>query len=355
MSNSTPNKQPFEQPLVTFALLSYNQEQYIGDAILGALSQTYRPLEIIISDDCSADNTFKLIEDEYSRFRSTFDIRINRTAVNRGLTEHINEVVAKANGRLIVLAAGDDISLPARVEKIVARWAATGFKSGSIFSEYREFYDGQSPGEIGGKDPIRTDTTWLNVQSRNPSLMLRDPGCTHAVTKDSFDIFGNLPSGIIQEDYLLKLRSSLIGGVAYIPEPLVLYRQTLNSESRNNRSSLQQRTARHIRYLESIHRLLDQFELDCALALSKGYISSEEMAWAIERKTEIATATLDEIEFFSSTPVTRVFLAFTNGKSAPSRVRKIAYALFPPLFGMGSRLRWHLKQARGLRAKQSQL
>jgi glycosyltransferase involved in cell wall biosynthesis len=49
-----------ERPLITFALFAYNQEQFIAEAVQGALSQTYSPLEIILSD-WSADSTFHVM------------------------------------------------------------------------------------------------------------------------------------------------------------------------------------------------------------------------------------------------------------------------------------------------------
>ena len=43
------------RPLITFALMAYNQEQLIEEAVAGALAQTYSPLEIILSDLISND------------------------------------------------------------------------------------------------------------------------------------------------------------------------------------------------------------------------------------------------------------------------------------------------------------
>ena len=43
--------------LATLALFAYNQERFIAEAVRGALAQTYSPLEIILSDDCSTDRT----------------------------------------------------------------------------------------------------------------------------------------------------------------------------------------------------------------------------------------------------------------------------------------------------------
>ena len=54
---------PDERPLVTFALFAYNQEQFIREAVEGAFAQTYEPLEIILSDDCSTDRTFEIMQE----------------------------------------------------------------------------------------------------------------------------------------------------------------------------------------------------------------------------------------------------------------------------------------------------
>jgi len=42
-----------EKSLITLALVAYNQERFISEALEGAFAQTYSPLEIILSDDCS--------------------------------------------------------------------------------------------------------------------------------------------------------------------------------------------------------------------------------------------------------------------------------------------------------------
>lgn len=55
MQNST-------QPLVTVILLTYNQENLVAMAVESLLAQTYSPLEIILSDDASTDNTFAVMQ-----------------------------------------------------------------------------------------------------------------------------------------------------------------------------------------------------------------------------------------------------------------------------------------------------
>ena len=50
-------------PLISFAVICYRQERFIAEAVLSALTQTYSPLEIIISDDCSPDATFDVVRE----------------------------------------------------------------------------------------------------------------------------------------------------------------------------------------------------------------------------------------------------------------------------------------------------
>ena len=55
-----------ERPLVSVLVLGFNQERFIRKAVEGAFAQTWKPLEIVLSDDCSTDRTF-----EISTHRST--------------------------------------------------------------------------------------------------------------------------------------------------------------------------------------------------------------------------------------------------------------------------------------------
>jgi len=51
------------RPLLTFALVSCNQEPFVREAVEAALAQSYSPLEVILSDDCSDDRSFAIMEE----------------------------------------------------------------------------------------------------------------------------------------------------------------------------------------------------------------------------------------------------------------------------------------------------
>ena len=74
-----------ERPLVTFALFAYNQERFIREAVEGALSQDYSPLQIILSDDCSIDRTYEIMREMAAAYEGSHEIVLNRNEENLGL------------------------------------------------------------------------------------------------------------------------------------------------------------------------------------------------------------------------------------------------------------------------------
>ena len=100
--------------LVSVLLSTYNSEESIGESIESLLSQTYKNLEILISDDGSTDSTKEIckkiqLKDERILFSSN--------KKNIGLTKSLNNLAQKASGSLIARHDADDISLPYRIEE----------------------------------------------------------------------------------------------------------------------------------------------------------------------------------------------------------------------------------------------
>ncbi|HWY76817.1 MAG TPA: glycosyltransferase family A protein, partial [Verrucomicrobiae bacterium] len=62
------------RPLLTFAVCSFNQERFIGEAVEAALAQTYAPLEVVLSDDCSKDKTFEIMRGLAASYRGPHSI-----------------------------------------------------------------------------------------------------------------------------------------------------------------------------------------------------------------------------------------------------------------------------------------
>lgn len=119
------------QPLVTFSVFAYNQERFIREAIEGAFAQTYQPLEIILSDDCSSDRTLEIMHEMARSYSGPHRVMVRCNDRNVGMLNHLLLVGREANGEFIVVAAGDDISLPSRVTTLLQCFSSTNIVAAS--------------------------------------------------------------------------------------------------------------------------------------------------------------------------------------------------------------------------------
>ncbi|TKF99449.1 glycosyltransferase [Vibrio sp. F13] len=217
-------------PLVSFIIITYNQEKYIKEAILGAFSQTYEPLEIILSDDNSPDGTFEIMQKMAYEYQGPHKIVLNKNNPNQGIGGHINRVMEISQGEFIVINAGDDISLPERTTELVDVWLQSDRKAKSVCSDcykmdlHSNVYD------------TLTFNLFDNLSS--PQKIIESNahviGATHGWDREIFDFFGPIDPNVIHEDRVLPLRSTLIGKVEYVNKPLIKYRDGgISSNSHN--------------------------------------------------------------------------------------------------------------------------
>ena len=113
-------------PAVTLALFAYNQENYVREAIEGAFAQTFSPMEIILSDDCSTDRTFAIMEEMAASYRGPHSVIARREVSNVGPVQHVLNVARLGQGEFMVMTAGDDICYPDRAGALYEAWKETG-------------------------------------------------------------------------------------------------------------------------------------------------------------------------------------------------------------------------------------
>lgn len=279
------------KPLITFALFAYNQEKFIREAVEGAFSQDFFPLEIILSDDCSSDATYEIMVELARSYNGPHRIRLNRNENNRGIGYHINRIVELASNEWIMVAAGDDVSLPRRAR---ATWEAiqahpTAF---SIYFDVDYIRDDPNNSFI-----FIPDTSTHNLSRLIECFGAKIVGASHAFRRDSFHVFGSLPNNVIAEDQAIFFRSALLGASVYVPEKVVKYRlhaTNITSVTHlDNASEFRQRRVSIIRMNEIT---LASFAKDLLTAREKGLISAarySELASAVQRQKKIVRNYLD--------------------------------------------------------------
>jgi len=332
---TTPGSEFKSKPLLTFALFAYQQERFIQKAIEGAFSQTYSPLEIILSDDCSSDRTFEIMRDAAANYGGPHKVVLNCNPKNVGLTEHLNRVVGLASGDLIVGAAGDDISLPERAALSAESWELSGRQATSIHGRFVVIDErGRLTGDESRITWPSTEAVHLrqNVKPVDFVRTLRPEvqGSCHAFAKRLFTDLGPLPAYVEYEDFALAFRSALVGEIAYVDRVFVKYRR----HGRNMYSPLEIHAVTNADQLWAYHqqvarecfrsvRLYDCFERDINTLAEREKL---DFKTTTELKRDIAAARRScqiKLDLFDPSPIRRL-QAFWNVVKAGGEVK---YAL----------------------------
>ena len=141
-------------PLVTIAIPTYNRANgYLRNAIECALKQTYRNIEVIISDNCSSDNTEEIVK-SYADPR----IRYFRQSANIGANNNFNFCVEQAHGAYFLLFHDDD-SIDADFIEICMKSAGYRTDIGLIRTGSREI-----DGEGNIKSECRNQTGHMSIE-----------------------------------------------------------------------------------------------------------------------------------------------------------------------------------------------
>ncbi|MDX5474070.1 MAG: glycosyltransferase [Bacillaceae bacterium] len=227
-------------PLVSIITPSYNSEAYIKDAIESVLAQTYTNWEMIIVDDCSTDNTVKIVN-SYNDKR----IQLVKLDVNSGPAIARNTAIAKAAGRYLAFLDSDDQWLPKKLEKQLHFMQINNI--GFSFSNYEKITES---GNKTGNIVVAPTTIDYNRLLKDNVI-----GCL-TVMLDR-DIIGNVSMLNIRtrQDWVLWLVVTKRGFLAYgIQEVLAKYRERNDSIS-GNKFKMMLQNWKVYREIEKINRL----------------------------------------------------------------------------------------------------
>ncbi len=258
--------------MVTVVVCTYNHARFIEDAIAGALLQDYPNLEIIISDDCSPDGTYEVMKQYMRNHPTDKHIILNGNKKNMGLVPHLNYLMQNlVHGDIVVLAGGDDISMPHRVSETVEVFK----RDESIKMVTGQMERINAAGEPIEQVPPMADGKYYMGDSyiRSLTFMCGAPGM--AFRREVWDTFDPLLKECPTEDSVLRFRALLMGALYVSPNIFIKYRVHENNISRpSNMSNLK------------TSGLVAQLKHDLMIATERGMVS-DSLAKRLEKKIAI--------------------------------------------------------------------
>lgn len=215
--------------LISFILLTYKQERFVRQAVEGALSQNYFPMEIIISDDASPDGTFDIVQEIAASYKGPHKIILNRNPRNLGISSHLHKAFSLTSGEWIVTAAGDDVSFSERISKS-AEFVKSNQNLLAMGCGYLLLHEDGSPmSEISQHQVRRPD-----LKGSAPIDLLRNAfmgggggvlyGCSAMYHRSLFERFEATPDNLHWEDQVMAFRALIQGQLDFLEDRLVGYR-----------------------------------------------------------------------------------------------------------------------------------
>ena len=214
-------------PLVSVIIPTYNRAREVGPAIESVAAQTYAPLEIIVVDDGSTDDTLAVLR----RFEERVHVIGQQ---NSGPATARNTGVRASQGEVIAFLDSDDLWLPGKIERQVKVLERAGSSVCCCVSNMELcFVDGRHHTSFDSAR-IRSwhqEGIWLNpAEVLATRFLMFNQGV--AIRREAFEKAGGFDEQLrVLEDYDLALRLSLYGPWAFVQEPLVVWKQRRDSVS----------------------------------------------------------------------------------------------------------------------------
>ena len=209
-----------KKPLISVLVATFNQAKVVEKTLNSIVAQTYEFLEILVSDDCSTDNT-RLILNRIASSDSRIKLFLQEK--NLGITKNYNFLAAKAAGEYVAIFAGDDVMHPEKISKQVE---LLEIHQDSSFCHHAveviDYSSSESQGVISHK--YLNGVTTIHDVLRNLGI----PGSMSIVyrrdtVKDP--VFNTEIS--MASDWMQMIHLTMAGRGIYIDNPLCLYRKDL--------------------------------------------------------------------------------------------------------------------------------
>jgi Glycosyl transferase family 2 len=203
-----------QNSLVSVALCTYNGGRFLGQQLQSILDQTYRNLEIVVVDDCSQDDSVAIA----TRFAAIDErIRVVRNSGNLGFKGNFEFALSLCSGELIAPCDQDDIWLPQKIAKLMT----------AIDGRALSYCDSALVDAQGGSTGVRMSSI-VRMLSTDDPVPFAFGNCVsgHAMLFRRELLESALPVPVeFFHDWWIAAVAAGSGGIVFLPETLVLYRQ----------------------------------------------------------------------------------------------------------------------------------
>jgi glycosyltransferase involved in cell wall biosynthesis len=208
------------------ALCTYNGARYLREQLESIAAQTRRPDLVLACDDGSKDGTVEQLEAWAAQV--PFEVRIVRNPANLGYLRNFEQAIAKCDADLIVLSDQDDEWHPEKLQRMEAFFLANA-DVGGVFSDAEIVDEQLATYGYGLMDALHAtfqEREAVRQDNLFPVLLRRNlvAGATLAFRRSWSEIVLPIPGAAVHDEWIALIIAAF-GGLRFIPERLIKYRQ----------------------------------------------------------------------------------------------------------------------------------
>lgn len=215
-----------QNKLISIAMATYNGEKYLREQLDSIFNQTYKNIEVIVSDDCSTDGTAAILE-EYSQ---KYGLKYSVNEKNLGFSKNFEKALKMCNGELIAISDQDDIWLEDKLELLLENIGDKTLihSDSSLMDENGNVYCHsmkEAANNVEYAQNADKHILWVSFLTGHSCLF------NHELLDRAMPIPASEPY-----DAWLPIIASRLNGIGYLHKPLTLFRQhRKNSSKRKNK------------------------------------------------------------------------------------------------------------------------
>ena len=205
------------RPLVSIIIDNFNYARFLRATIDSALAQTYAPVEVIVVDDGSTDNSRDVISSYGDRLSAIFK-------TNGGHASAFNAGFRASRGSIVMFLDADDLLLPNAVEEVVRAWRPGTAKAQFVLAHVDA--DGRSLGGVVPYSPAQMPEGDIRALILDAGGYVGVPTSGNAFARSVLDRLLPLPEPIWRQaaDTSLEIIAPFSGDVVSIQKTLGCYR-----------------------------------------------------------------------------------------------------------------------------------
>ncbi len=235
------DNQNLNYELISVAIATYNGEKFLRDQIDSVLAQSYPNIELVIGDDASSDSTLRIIEDYVQKDAR---IRVQKNNENIGFLRNFERIIYSCKGKYIAFCDQDDIwernHLSLLYDEIKCRQVSLVGANADVVNEQME-PQGYTVLDTTGVVSIPQTTSDYRFMLFHINIF---QGAAMMIDRDLISYSLPIPEEIRFHDWWFALCAVENGGVSYLPQSVLKYRQHGKNITENEKSNVFQKFRR---------------------------------------------------------------------------------------------------------------